>query len=123
MKVVNEDKSGSEQYRVFHQGASGFVSVQSIRADAEQRANEFCDKKGKVVKTLSEQTSPLLFLPGNFPRIEIIFTCVDKPALALPSTFEDQRYIKLTNLKKLLEASVITKEEFDKEKAKILSQP
>jgi hypothetical protein len=122
LNVVNDDKSGSEQFRIFHQASTGFVSVQSVRESAEQRASEFCDKKGKVNKTLSEQTSTPPYILGNFPRIEIIFACVDKPALAPSSSLIDNKYTKLTNLKKLLDDDVITKEEFDKEKTKILNQ-
>jgi hypothetical protein len=44
------------------------------------------------------------------------------PNVTTPSTFDDVLYIKLTNLKKLLDNGVITKEEFEKEKAKILNQ-
>jgi hypothetical protein len=121
LNIVNEDKSGSEQYRVFHQGATGFVSVQVIRESAEKRASDFCEKKSKVFKTLSEHTSQPPHILGNFPRIEIVFICVDKPTLVASPSFEDSKYIKLTNLKKLLDDGVITKEEFDREKAKILN--
>ncbi|MGA3282568.1 MAG: SHOCT domain-containing protein [Smithella sp.] len=44
------------------------------------------------------------------------------PNVTTPSAFDDVLYIKLTNLKKLLDNGVITKEEFEKEKAKILNQ-
>jgi hypothetical protein len=123
MTVVNEDKSGGEQYRVFHQAATGFVTLQSIRFDAEQRAREFCDREGKMMRTLSEQIAVPPYILGNFPRIEIIFACVGKPALPVPLAFEDTRYIKLTNLKKLFDAGAITQGEFDVEKAKILNLP
>jgi hypothetical protein len=36
---------------------------------------------------------------------------------------EDPKYTKLVNLKKLLDGGVITQEEFDREKSKILNQP
>ena len=121
LNVVHEDKSGSEQYRIFHQGATSFVSVQTIRESAEKRASEFCEKKNKVFNTLSEHTSQPPHILGNFPRIEIVFICVDKPTSTASPTFEDSKYIKLTNLKKLLDDGVITKAEFDKEKAKILN--
>jgi hypothetical protein len=121
--IASEDTSGGEQYRVFHQGATGFVSVQSIRVSAEKRAAEFCERKNKVVKTLRERTSKPPHILGNYPRIEIIFTCVDKPILTVPTVYEDARFIKLNNLKKLLDDGVITKQEFDTEKAKVLSQP
>jgi putative oligomerization/nucleic acid binding protein len=120
-KVVTEDNSGAERYRVFEHGATGFVSLQSVRETAEQRANQFCDKQGKWAKTLIEHTSTPPHILGNFPRVELIFVCADKAATAGSSTFEDQRYIKLMNLKKLLDSGVITKEEFEREKAKILA--
>lgn len=123
LNVVAEDKSGSEQYRVFEQGATGFVSLQSVRETAEQRANEFCGKQAGVPKTLTEHTSKPPHILGNFPRVELVFICVAKPSLAAaPATFQDATYIKLANLKKLLDDGVITKEEFDKQKAKILNQ-
>jgi hypothetical protein len=121
-KVVAEDKSGAERYRVFEQGATGFVSVQSVRETAEERANQFCEKQGKWAKTLTEHTSTPPHILGNFPRVELVFVCADKALSTAPSNFEDQRYIKLTNLKKLLDSGVITKEEFEREKAKILAE-
>ena len=121
--IASEDTSGGEQYRVFHQGATGFVSVQSIRVSAEKRATEFCERKSKVVKTLREQTSKPPHILGNFPRIEIVFTCVDKPTLTAPAAYEDARFIKLNNLKRLLDDGVITKQELDAEKVKVLSKP
>jgi hypothetical protein len=44
------------------------------------------------------------------------------PNVTTPSAFDDVLYIKLNNLKKLLDNGVITKEEFEKEKTKILNQ-
>ncbi len=37
--VLRNDIPDSEAYRIFHQGATGFVSVQSVRGSAERRAN------------------------------------------------------------------------------------
>jgi hypothetical protein len=60
---------------------------------------------------------------GNFPRVEIIFSCVDKASAVGAATGDDPKYAKLVNLKKLLDAKIITQEEFDTEKAKILNGP
>jgi hypothetical protein len=122
LHVVAEDKTGAQRYRVFEQGASGFVSVQSVRDDVEQRANSFCEKDGVVAKTLTEQTSKPPHILGNFPRVELVFICVPKPNLAAPSSFQDETFIKLSNLKKLVDQGVITKEEFEAQKAKILGE-
>lgn len=74
--VVDSDTSGAERYRIFHQAATGFVSVASIRGSAEKRADEFCNRKSKSAKALEEHTSSPPYILGNFPRIEIIFICL-----------------------------------------------
>ena len=71
---------------------------------------------------LGDQTSKPPYILGNFPRIEIVFACVDKPNAARGHSGADEQYAKLSNLKKLLDQGAITKSEFEKEKAKILSQ-
>ena len=121
--TISSSTPGSEEFRVFHQGATGFVSVQSVRASAEQRATEFCDRQGKVMKPLRETASKPPHILGNFPRIEIIFGCVDKPAAVVAPAGDDPKYTKLVNLKKLLDSGVLSQQEFEREKAKLLSQP
>jgi hypothetical protein len=113
----------SEPYRVFIQGATGFVSMQSVRDDAEQRAKDFCARKGKEMESLTETVAKPPFIFGNFPRIEIVFDCVVASAPTLAAPTDDPKYTKLVNLKKLLDTGEITQAEFDQEKAKILSQP
>ena len=82
---INSSTLGNEGYRIFHQGATSFVSIQTVRAEAEMRATEFCARKSKMMKYLRETTSKPPHVLGNFPRIEIIFECVDKPsAVASP---------------------------------------
>jgi hypothetical protein len=114
---------GNEAYRVFIQGATGFVSIQSVRDDAEQRATAFCSRKGKSMESLSETTAKPPYILGNFPRVEIVFDCVSAPAATLRVANDDPKYTKLVNLKRLLDAGVITQGEFEREKTKILDQP
>jgi hypothetical protein len=121
-QVVGKNLSNSEEYRIFSQGASGFVPLEAIQSDAEQKAKDFCTEKNKRMKAIKVQTSVPPHIIGNFPRIEITFVCVDNPNASTPSIFQDVLYIRLINLKKLLDDGVITKEEFEKEKAKILNQ-
>jgi hypothetical protein len=59
---------------------------------------------------------------GNFPRIEIVFVCVDpKKNKGLIAKTTD-KYEKLTKIKDLLDNGVLTEEEFESEKKKILSE-
>lgn len=120
--VASKDFPISEQYRIFEEAATGFVSIDAIKDDAEQRAKNFCSGNNKAMKTIKVQTSKPPHILGNFPRIEITFVCVDKPIVAAPATVEDILYIRLTNLKKLLDSGVITKEEFETQKARILKE-
>lgn len=123
LHVIAEDNSGNERYRVFEKGATGFVSLEAVREGAEQRADAFCERQGLATKILTEHTSKPPHILGNFPRVELVFTCVAKPNLpASPSTFQDETFIRLSNLKKLLDDRVITQEEFEREKAKILKE-
>jgi len=70
----------SEQYRIFEQSPTGYGSIPEARDQAEPRAKDFCRQKNKVMKTLTEITSTPPHILGNWPRIEIIFVCVDRPA-------------------------------------------
>ncbi|WP_243371118.1 SHOCT domain-containing protein [Geotalea sp. SG265] len=115
--IIGADTTGAQRYRVFHQAATGFIPLQVVREEVEERANKFCGRQGKGIKLLEETTSPQYVAPGNFPRVELIFACLEIPK----TTFEDQTYIRLTNLKKLLDDGTITKEEFEQQKARILS--
>lgn len=120
--IISEAPSGAELYRVYQRGATGFVSIQDVRQTVEKRAVEFCERQGKTMRVVSEQLSNPPYILGNFPRIEIVFACVDKPKTEQLPIFEDVQYERLTNLKKLLEEGVITKEEFEREKSKILNK-
>lgn len=120
--TVNAGTPGNSAFRVFQQGATGFVSLQSVREDAEQRATAFCDRKGKAMESLTETTSTPPFILGNFPRIEIVFDCIDKQGSPAPVSGDD-KYAKLAKLKQLLDSGAITQEEFNREKEKVLAQP
>jgi Short C-terminal domain len=120
--TVSAGTPGATQYRIFQQGATGFVSEQSVRETAEQRATEFCERKGKAMESITETTATPPYILGNFPRIEIVFDCVDKATAAAVASTED-KYAKIAKLKQLLDSGALTQAEFDREKAKVLGQP
>jgi hypothetical protein len=115
-----------EAYRVFIQGATGFVSMSAVRDDAEQRAAAFCRAKGDGRwDAIEETTANPPYILGNFPRIEIVFQCLT-PAQKIDSvsvSVTDPNYMKLVELKRLLDTGVITQADFDSQKAKILAEP
>jgi hypothetical protein len=37
------------------------------------------NRKGKAMESISETTATPPYILGNFPRIEIVFDCIDKP--------------------------------------------
>jgi len=119
--VLRDDIPDSEAYRVFNKGASGFVPLTAVRNSAQKRADDFCGRKSQVVEVLRQTTSAGLHVIGNFPRFEIVFACVDPK----PISKKDPKmgnYAQLRELKALLDEGVITRKEYEREKAKILAQ-
>lgn len=66
--VLDEDTTGSEQYRVYQQAATGFISVETCREEIEQKAQRYCENMGKSLKKIQERTSVPPHILGNFPR-------------------------------------------------------
>lgn len=66
-------------YRVYQRAATGFTPVNSVRYTAEERAEQFARRQGRGMVVLGEAKGGEIPLPGNFPRVEIIFALTDKP--------------------------------------------
>jgi len=115
------DKITSEvKYRVFNQASSGFSGTSGIRQNAENRAIVFCRKQKKTMLKLNEHTAKPPYILGNYPRIEIIFVCINKENITTKQL--DDKYEKLSKIKVLLDNGTLTQKEFDKEKAHILAE-
>jgi len=112
---------GKEVYRIFHRGSTGFTPLFAVRKSAETRADNFCQAKNKVRVTISEKHSNPPHILGNWPRIELLFVCEDKPVNKNSIINQDDKYEKLSKIKKLYDDEVLTKEEFLIEKKKILN--
>jgi exonuclease III len=119
---VSEKEIEGEKYRIFHQASTGFAGTSGIRRSATRRANKFCQSKGnnKKMFTVSEHTAKPPYILGNFPRIEIIFVCLDDGKAQ--NRASDEKYSHLVKLKKLLDDGVLTQDEFNVEKQKVLSE-
>ena len=114
--------AGVDKYRVYKQGGSGFVSVRNVREGVEEIANGFCNRKGKAMHAVTEITSKPPHILGNFPRVELIFQCIERQD-SKAATGDSGKYEKLASLKKLLDNGTLTQREFDAEKAKLLATP
>lgn len=118
--VMNAPTPKTEVYRVFNQGATGFVSLEANREDAESRATQFCSQRQQAFLPLQGTVSKPPYILGNLPRVEIVFECVPKEVVAQQSPVTD-KYTKLAELKRLLDDGALTQAEFEKEKNKLLS--
>jgi len=118
-QLVSHTHPEKDIYRIYHRAATGFVSIQSIREAAEQRATEFAGRQGQSFIVLGEKISQPPYILGNFPRIEIVFALIDKKDGIASSPSRD-KYADLERLKKLFDSGALTKEEFEAEKAKVL---
>lgn len=120
-QLMTHEFPDGDIYRIYHRAATGFVSVQSIREAAEQRAEDFARRQGKSIVVLGEQISQPPYILGNFPRIEIVFALVDaSQSVSAPPAHRD-KYAELEKLKKLLDQGALTQEEYEREKAKLLN--
>jgi hypothetical protein len=119
-QLISNSYSGKDIYRIYHRASTGFVSIQSIREAAEQRADEFARRQGKSFVVLGEKISQPPYILGNFPRIEIVIALIEKKEEAPKGAATHDRYEALERLKKLLDEGALTREEFEAEKAKIL---
>ena len=110
-EAANIDKIEGERYRLYHRGASGFVPFRAVRNSAIAKAERFCRDNGGKMRIISERIENNILIPGNFPKIEIIFVCEEN---------NDVPYDTLLKLKELLTKGALTEEEYEKEKSKVL---
>jgi hypothetical protein len=71
---------------------------------------------------LEERASTPPYILGTFPKLELMFECVDKPDSAQPSS-SSAKYERIEKLKRLFDSGALTQEEFSREKAKVLAEP
>ena len=77
-QMMSHNYPDKDVYRIFQQGATGFVPLASIREDLELQAEKFCERQGNGMVVLGANYSKPPYILGNFPRMELIFAAVDK---------------------------------------------
>ena len=120
---VSPKEIEGERYRIYHQASTGFSGTGGIRRTATQRAIRFCqDLDNKRMVTVSEHTAAPPYILGNFPRIEIIFVCVEDSAPTPSARAATDKYDRIVKVKELFDSGALTRDEFEEEKKKILAE-
>lgn len=120
---VSPQKIEGERYRIYHRASTGFSGTGGIRRTATQRANRFCQDLGKKrMLTVSEHTAAPPYILGNFPRIEIIFVCVDDAVTQTQVNAATDKYERIVKIKELYDSGALSKDEFEAEKKKLLAE-
>ncbi len=106
-----------EQFRISHRGSTGYTPVSALRRSAHRRAEQFCQRSDRVLSPVTEQQSSPPHILGNFPRYEMVFACTHADLVADP----EDPYDRLKRFKDLLDDQVISQDEFEREKHRILN--
>lgn len=77
-RVIKNDYPESDIYTLYERGATGFVSIQTLRLNLERRAELFANRQNKSFIVIGEKISEPPYILGNFPRIQIVFALIDK---------------------------------------------
>ncbi len=110
------------------------ISTFGSRSDSEkimmQRANSFCNKSNKKMIPVSEHITNPPFMINHYPNVTLTFVCQSNKSKQInkkvvkkvkSSTDITNKYNDLIMLKKLLDNKILTQEEFNVEKKKILN--
>jgi hypothetical protein len=77
-RIIKNEYPTSDIYTLYERGATGFVSIQTLRTNLERRAELFANRQNKSFIVLGEKISEPPYILGNFPRIQIVFALIDK---------------------------------------------
>ncbi len=66
---------GKDTFIITKQAATGFSGIGDLKAEVLKEAYAQCSKTGQSVKVIDSQESKPPYIFGNFPRIELTFSC------------------------------------------------
>jgi hypothetical protein len=135
---------GKDTFMVSRQAATGFSGSGTLKAEAFQEANRYCEGLSKSLQVVSTHEAAPPYIFGNFPKAEIQFMCLDskdtelnRPKLKKEAdsvieikseikTKNEQpkvvdAYAELIKLDELRKKGIITDSEFEAQKKKILA--
>ena len=135
---------GNDTYMISQTSAGGiFRSMSSLKTEVMERANAFAESKGKVAVPIASKEAPAY--PGHMPSFDYQFRLVDKndpvarggaliprpdmvvdihnsiPSPSAPPGASEDTYTALLKLDDLRKRGIITEDEFNAQKAKLLA--
>ena len=66
---------GRDTYMISKQAATGFSGLGNLKAEALGEANGKCSSMGKSMELIGATESKPPYILGNYPRVEIQFSC------------------------------------------------
>ena len=121
-QLMSNSYPQNDFYRIYQKAGTGFSSIEKIREHSEQRVREFAQSQGKSFVILGSQNSNPPYILGNYQRVEIVFALFDKTEKISNTAPKRDKFSELEKLKKYLDNGTLTKEEYEKEKKKILDE-
>ena len=121
--VINEDISG-ELYRVSAQCSTKSNNIFELRSSVERQANRYCKKENPDYHMLvvSECSAYPPYTADNYPKLEILFVCVENGLMHTKYNNEKFKYEQVVDMKTLLNGGTLTQTQFDVEKSKVLEE-
>lgn len=114
--------------------ASGHDSIVKSKKIVMQRANAICKKSNKNMIPIKEHIANPPYMINHYPGVYLTFVCQSSEEAKLATKKKevvkkvevskdfDSEYDDLVKLKKLLDEKILTQQEFDAEKKKILNR-
>src|SRR5262245_33909054 len=68
---------GQDEYFVSRQAATGFSGIGNLKAEVLREASAQCVGQRKTMRVLETNESKPPYLLGNYPKVDIQFSCVD----------------------------------------------
>lgn len=136
---------GQDTFMITKQGVVGFQSGSSLKAELFPQAVAHCAKAGKELQPVSDSVQDGVAYRNN-PSAELTFRCLAVGDLELGrptpkpyanvrveqvkapesskrgATMQNDPYAELVRLKELLDAKIITQDEFDVQKQKFFAR-
>src|SRR4051812_46214013 len=69
---------GKDTFMVSRQAATGFSGSGTLKAEAFQEANKYCQDLGKSLQVVSTHEASPPYILANFPKAEVQFMCLDQ---------------------------------------------